>query len=71
MGITIEENVQKLIDERGWTLYRLSKESGVPMTTLYALKKKINGPTADTIVKLADALNTTTDLLIRGEEYGS
>ncbi len=65
MGPAIKNNVQKLIDAKGWTFYRLSKESGVSITVLYNLEKKELGPTADTLVKIANALNSTVDELVR------
>ncbi len=65
MGMAIKAKVQKLIESKGWTLYRLSKESGVSLTVLYSLDKKELGPTADTLVKLADALGVTVDELVR------
>lgn len=65
MGLAIKSNVQRLADEKGWTLYRLSKQSGVSLTALYELDKKKFGPTADILVKLADALGVTVDALIR------
>jgi transcriptional regulator with XRE-family HTH domain len=65
MGAAIENNIQRYIDLKGWTLYRLSKESGVSLTVLYSLENKKNGPTADTLVKLADALGVTLDELVR------
>ena len=65
MGMAIKAKVLKLIEEKGWTLYRLSKESGVSLTALYSLDKKELGPTADTLVKLADALGVTVDELVR------
>lgn len=65
MGLAIKNNIQKLIDAKGWTIYRLSKESGVSLTALYSLEKKQMGPTADTLVRLADALGVTVDELVR------
>jgi transcriptional regulator with XRE-family HTH domain len=65
MGLAIKNNIQKMLDEKGWTTYRLSKESGVSLTALYSLEEKKQGPTADTLVKLADALGVTVDELIR------
>lgn len=43
MGMTIGNNVQKLLNKRGWTPYRLGKESGVSMTVIYGLKEKNRG----------------------------
>jgi transcriptional regulator with XRE-family HTH domain len=68
MGMTIGVNVQKFLDERGWTSYRLGKESGVSMTVIYGLKEKKQGPSAETLVKLATALNVTVDELLRNNE---
>jgi len=65
MGCAVKDNIQKIIEAKHWTLYRLSKESGVSLTALYSLDKKELGPTADTLVKLADALGVTVDSLVR------
>lgn len=65
MGVTIEENVQRLINEKGWTIYRLGKESGVSLTVLYGLGSKKQGPSAETLIKLSDALGVTLDELVR------
>ncbi|WP_049825056.1 helix-turn-helix domain-containing protein [Paenibacillus sp. 1-18] len=54
-----------MIDQKGWTIYRLSKECGVTVSALYNIGKKKQGPYAETLVKLADALGCTVDELIR------
>lgn len=66
MGLAIEENIHKLIAERGWTIYRLAKESNVTVSALYNMGKKKQGPQAETLIKLADALEVTIDELVRG-----
>jgi len=71
MGIQIEQNVQRLLENKGWTIYRLSKESDVSLTALYSLGSKKRGPNAETLIKLSDALNVTVDELIRGEGHES
>ncbi|EJW20050.1 helix-turn-helix domain-containing protein [Paenibacillus alvei] len=65
MGMTIAENVHKLLEEKRWTVYRLGKESGVSLTVLYGLGAKKQGPNAETLVKLANALDVTVDELVR------
>lgn len=65
MGIAIKDNVNKLLKTKGWTIYRLSKNSGVSLTVLYSLEKKQMGPTADTLIRIADALEVTVDELVR------
>lgn len=67
MGLKIEANIQRLINEKGWTIYRLGKESGVTLSALYGMGGKPQGPNAETLVKLADALGVTVDELVRGE----
>lgn len=68
MGLAIENNIQRLIEERGWTIYRLAKESGVTVSALYNIGKKRQGPYVETLVKLADALNVSLDELVREKE---
>ncbi|SEO12285.1 helix-turn-helix domain-containing protein [Paenibacillus sp. OK076] len=65
MGMTIGNNVQKFLDAKGWTPYRLGKVSGVSMTVIYGLKGKKQGPNAETLVKLATALDVTVDDLVK------
>lgn len=65
MGITIQNNIEKLLNVKGWTKYRLSKESGVSMTVIYSLSSKECGPTAETLLKLADALGVSVDVIVR------
>mgnify|MGYP003571291508 CR=1 FL=1 len=58
--MTISEAVSKRIDEllfkRGWTLYKLSKESLIPISTLKNLyNNHTKCPSLAIIYKLADA----------------
>ncbi|KGP80111.1 helix-turn-helix transcriptional regulator [Paenibacillus sp. FSL H8-0317] len=66
MGLAIEVNMQRLIDEKGWTIYRLAKESGVTVSALYNMGSKKQGPHAETLVKLSKALGVTLDELVLG-----
>ncbi|MNW27534.1 helix-turn-helix protein [compost metagenome] len=65
MGTAIKQNVDRLLERRGWTRYRLSKESGVTMSVIYSLGEKESGPTADKLLKIANALGCTVDELVR------
>ncbi|WP_025847659.1 helix-turn-helix domain-containing protein [Paenibacillus ehimensis] len=65
MGAAIEKNIQRLIEEKGWTIYRLSKNSGVSLTALYSLGGKKQGPNAETLVKLSKALGVSIDELVK------
>ncbi|WFR63065.1 helix-turn-helix transcriptional regulator [Paenibacillus amylolyticus] len=66
MGLEIEANIKRLIDKREWTIYRLSKESGVAVSALYNIGKKKQGPYAETLVKLSSALEVSLDELVLG-----
>lgn len=71
MRSAITGNVQRLIKSKGWTLYRLSKVSGVSMNSVYNLGNRAKGPATNTIVKIAVALGTSVDELLKepdGEE---
>jgi transcriptional regulator with XRE-family HTH domain len=68
MGLAVAANVERLLREKGWTMYRLSKESGVSLTALYSLNDKKSGPTASTLLKIARALGVTVDELLKGGE---
>ncbi|WP_339316919.1 helix-turn-helix transcriptional regulator [Paenibacillus sp. FSL R10-2734] len=71
MAQTIEENVQRLLDEKGWTIYQLGKKSEVSLTVLYGLGSKRQGPRVETLIKLADTFGVTLDELVRGKgEFG-
>ena len=58
----MNENFIQKLNASGLTMYRLSRRSGIPYTTVYELangKKDINFRSADTLYRLAEALGTT------------
>ena len=59
--------IEDLIKERGLTKYRLALKAGIPHATLNDIcsgKTKLEKCSAETIYKLAKALDVSTDLLI-------
>ncbi|MNW38762.1 helix-turn-helix protein [compost metagenome] len=67
MDIKLEENMLRLLEERDWTVYRLSKESNVTVSSLYRIaagEKK--APNIETAVKIAGALGVSLDELVLG-----
>lgn len=60
MAEAVSKRIDELLFERGWSLYKLSKESCLPMTTL---KNLYNGhtksPTLSLIFKISEALKIT------------
>ena len=61
-------NLQTMLAERNMSMYRLSKQSGVPKTTVIDIcsgKSSIEGCNAKTIMLLARALHCTMEELMR------
>ena len=51
--------IQTLLDERGWTLYKLAQESNIPYSSLSSLFQKNNQPTISTLEKICHGLHIT------------
>ena len=69
--MNVAQNLQILLDERGWTPERLavaSQDVGDPIEVA-AIKQWLDGkrsPTGQSAVALANALGCTTDEILRG-----
>lgn len=65
----LPEKIQELMDAKNLTAYRVSKDTGVPYTTL---TKILNGstrhPRVDVLQKIADYFNVPLDQLTKGTE---
>ncbi len=52
-----QDAIRRILDlcqARGWTVYRLSKESGIPYSTLCTMLHKANAPSLPTLIKLCE-----------------
>lgn len=49
--------MRALMNQRGWSIYRLAKESGIPYSSLNSLFQKNNQPTLPTIEKICDGFH--------------
>lgn len=49
MKMDVLARIRQLLDERNWSLYKLSKESGVPQSTLSNLFSRNNHPSINTL----------------------
>lgn len=61
-------NLKTLLDKKGMTMYRLSKLSGVPKTTVIDIcsgKSSIGGCKAKTVLKLSQTLGCTMEELMQ------
>jgi transcriptional regulator with XRE-family HTH domain len=61
------KNLAKLRKEQGLTQEGLARKANISYHTIIKLESgRIRNPKADTILRLADALNISTDKLLRG-----
>ena len=51
--------IQYLLDERNWSLYKLSKEANIPYSSLNSLFLKNNQPTVATLEKICVGFHIT------------
>ncbi len=60
----IREKIRKLLNFKKWSVYKLSKESGLAQSTLSdILTGKNKNPNLETLTKIADALDVSIDRL--------
>lgn len=55
----IIERIKTLCGVRGWSLYRLAKESGITYSTLCTMLHKATAPSIPTLVKLCKGFGIT------------
>ena len=55
----IQERLRKLMEIKGWSEYRLSKNAGLPQSTIAHLFKRNNAPTYPTIEAICKAFGIT------------
>lgn len=58
----------KLLNERGVTAYKVSKETGVTQSTLSGWKRGRSTPKTDNMKKIADYFGVSIDYLMTGKE---
>lgn len=59
------EIIEELMDRKGWTKYKLAKESGLPQSTITSLfSDRVKNPSTDSLVKIANALGVEVSILI-------
>lgn len=59
------EKLAKLMQERNLTIFQLSKETGIPQTTLYEWKAGKYKPKTEKILLLADYFGVTMEYFLR------
>ena len=53
------DKIKKLQNEKGWSTYQLSIESGITLSTLTNMFSRNTCPKVDTLEKICDAFNIT------------
>ena len=55
----VTERIERLMARRGWTVYRLHKESGLAQSTLSHVFRKDSEPTVSTLETICGTLGVT------------
>ena len=58
-AMNTHERLQQLMDERGWSMYRLSKESGLSESTIRNLFKRNTSPSIETLEMVCKGFGIT------------
>ena len=64
----ILKRITSLRRERGWTMYRLSKEAGIPQSTLTNLYQRENDPTISTLDLICKAFGISMAQFFSGDD---
>lgn len=67
-GQFMYENFSKLLQLKGVTPYKVSKETGVSQSTLSDWKRGLSTPKQDKLQKIADYFNVSLEYLMTGKE---
>lgn len=57
--MNVQKRIHELMVERNWSVYRLSKESGLSSSTLTNMIKRNNAPTLSTLQDICRAFGLT------------
>ena len=57
--MNVTERIEQLLAQRGWSVYRLGKESGLSQSTLAHVFRKDSEPTISTLETICKALGMT------------
>jgi len=57
--VDVLERLHKLMDARGWTMYRLAKESGLTESTIANIYRRNAIPSVDTLEKICHGFGIT------------
>lgn len=55
----VKERLQQLMDERGWTIYRVAKEADIPWSTVRNMFKRNTEPSIATLESICNGMGLT------------
>ena len=61
-------HIKEICKQRGWTYYRLAKESGIPHSSLNTMLNKQHIPSMNNLIKICKGLNMTLTQFFAGME---
>lgn len=61
----VAKNLRSLIEDRGWAQADLARASGLTENVISGILRKKNVPNVVAMVRIAEALRTTVDYLVR------
>lgn len=64
--IFVVDHVKELCEQRGWTLYRLAKNSGIAYSALNTMIKKNHIPTMNSLIKICKGFDITVAQFFQG-----
>jgi len=67
--MNLQGKIRDLMNERGWSMYRLAKESGVSWSTIRHMFERNTEPTVPTLEAICRGLGITLETLLLGEGY--
>ena len=67
--MNLQSKIRDLMNERGWTVYRLAKESGVSWSTLRHMFERNTEPTVPTLEAICRGLGISLETLLLVEGF--
>ena len=55
----VKERLRQLMEERGWTIYKLAKEAGIPWSTVHNMFKRNTEPSIGTLECICRGMRIT------------
>lgn len=67
----LSTNIEALLQKKGWSRYRLAKQSGISEQTIRNIMEQLHEPRLSIVATLANALGVTPNRLISGYRENS